>query len=137
LAGLEVAVSRLDVRVAHIQRVNETGARIDALQVLARNDGRPIELGGCVVQLPLGLRLYSGPPQLDYPFWLEAGAQCSDSFGYRELAARAKERGCRGKVSLVAMFLETGGFTSPATPMARFPGEHRSGSFVFDVERWL
>jgi hypothetical protein len=136
-------VSRLDVQVAHVRPVDAAGVTIDALQVTARNlENRAMKITGCAVVLPLGLRVHSEPPQLAYPFELTTGAQCSDRFDCRVLAKLAREAGCEGTIELDAMFLEAGGFEESRSPLLpstlrSAPGvEHRSGPFVFDLDRW-
>ena len=137
---------RLEVQVAHVRPVDAAGAATDALQVMARNlDGKPIEIVGCAVVLPLGLRIRSDPPRLSYPFELEMGAQCSDRFDCRAIAKLAREASYEGRVEMVAMFLEAGGFNESLlgrvgrlpSPLASAVGiEHRSGPFAFDLDRW-
>jgi hypothetical protein len=139
-------VRRLEVQVAHVRPLDAAGAATDALQVTARNlDAKAIEIVGCAVVLPLGLRIRSAPPRLAYPFLLEAGAQCSDRFDCRAIARLAREAGYSGRVELVALFLEVGDFNQsllgrvgrlPA-PLASAVGiDHRSGPFAFDIDRW-
>jgi len=123
-------VSRLDVQVTRAQRLDATGATVDALQVTARNlEGRAMPLASCAVLLPLGLEVFSDPPRLDYPFTLETGAQCSDFFDCREIAKKARECGYPGKVRLQAVFVED-------TPWGVHPAEHRSDPFIFDAGLW-
>jgi hypothetical protein len=123
-------MSNLDVQVLQTQRRDEAGATIDLLQVTARNlEGRRMTLDGCAVLLPLGLAIFSDPPQLDYPFELETGTQCSDLIECRQVAAQGRQSQYKGKVNLVAMFIEESYFG------VRAP-EHRSDPFVFDVARW-
>jgi hypothetical protein len=139
-------VRRLEVQVAHVRPVDAAGAATDALQVMARNlDAKAIEIVGCAVVLPLGLRIRSAPPRLAYPFLLEPGAHCSDRFDCRAIARLAREAGYSGRVELVALFLEVGDFNEsllgrvgrlPA-PLASAVGiDHRSGPFAFDIDRW-
>jgi hypothetical protein len=130
-------LSRLDVHVSHIQRVDEAGVTIDLLHVVGTNVGGATTIRGCAILLPLGLRIYSDPPQPDYPADLERGAQCSDFFDCRELATRVKQEGYTGKVRLVAMFLEAGGPLIPHSVTLHIAPEDRSDPFAFDVDRWL
>jgi hypothetical protein len=110
---------------------------VDVLHVIARNvKGGPMGLSGCAIVLPLGVRIYSDPPQLDYPYELESGAECKDAFECKELAAKARDCGYKGRITLDAMFLETGGMRLPDAPMLHIAAEHRSGPFVFDTDRW-
>jgi hypothetical protein len=137
-------MSRLEVQVAHVRLVTETGTASDALQVTARNlQGRTMKLVGCAVVLPFGLRIHSDPPALAYPYELETGAQCADRFDCRVLARLAREAACEGRVEIDAMFLEAGGFDEarfarrlPSTLKTAAGVEHRSAPFVFDLDRW-
>jgi hypothetical protein len=129
-------MSRLEVGVALTRRLDATGATVDLLQVTARNFEGPMTLSGCVVLLPLGLRIYSDPPQLEYPFALDTGAQCSDVFDCRTLAAQARDSGYSDGIRLDAMFLEGSGSALPGLTGVGIAREHRSGSFTFEVDRW-
>jgi hypothetical protein len=129
-------MSRLEVGVALTRRLDATGASVDLLQVTARNFEAPITLSGCAVLLPLGLRIYSGPSELEYPFVLDTGAQCSDFFDCRAVAAQARDFGCSGRVRLEAMFVESPGLVVSSLIAPAAAGEHRSGSFTFEVDRW-
>jgi hypothetical protein len=121
----------LDVRVVYSQAADSTGVSRDVLQVLAHNPKRrPLPLTGCAVALPLGLLVYSQSRTLPYPVELPPDADCWDCFDCRSLAAEAAAAGYRGRVQLVAMFLEDTRFGLRAP-------EHRSDPFVFDVDRWL
>jgi hypothetical protein len=124
-------LANLDVQVFQTQRRDEAGATVDLLQVTARNlEGRRTIIDGCAVLLPLGLAIFSDPPQLDYPIELETGAQCSDFIECRQVAALARESKYKGKISLVAAFIGESYFGVR-------PPEHRSEAFAFDVDRWL
>ena len=131
-------MSRLEVQVFRTQRRDPSGASVDVLQVTARNaQGRSVTLGSCAVILPLGLLVFSDPPQLDYPFALATGAQCSDFIECRLLAEQAREAGYPGRVRVQALFREV----APATArMDRLVGarvaEHRSDPFVFVSAGW-
>ena len=130
-------MSKIDVHVAHTQLPDESGVMVDVLHVIARNvKGGPMELGGCAIVLPLGARIYADPAQLDYPYELESGAECREAFDCRELAAKAREFRYKGKVTLDAMFLETGGMRLPNAPTLHIAAQHRSGPFWFDTDRW-
>jgi hypothetical protein len=130
-------VSRLDVHVFHTQRVDEAGATVDLLHVVGTNVSGKTTVRGCAILLPLGLRIYSEPPEPDYPVDLEKGAQCGDFFDCRKLAGRLKEEGYSGKVRLVAMFLEAGGPLIANSITLHIAPEDRSDPFLFDVDRWL
>ena len=126
---------RLDVQVLRTQRLDEHGDTVDVLQVVARNpEGRAVTLSGCVVILPLGMRVYSDPPQLAYPFRLEVGGQCTDAFECRKLAGECRDAGYPDAVTLCAMFVE------PAPPWSGHltmpQAEHRSDPFLFHAGRW-
>lgn len=129
-------MSRLEVGVALTRRLDATGASVDLLQLTARNFEAPITLSACAVLLPLGLRIYSDPPELEYPFTLDTGARCSDFLDCRAVAAQARECGYPGRVRLEAMFLEGPGLIVRSLIEPRIMGEHRSESFTFEVDRW-
>ena len=67
-------MSALDVSVTLDRPLDPADFPYDVLVVTARNPGhKSITLAGCCVLLPLGLRIYVDPAQLDYPFALEPG----------------------------------------------------------------
>ena len=133
-------MSSLDVRVARSSQ-DVDGEATDVLTITAVNrTGKPVTIWTCILLTTSGLRLYLDP-HLDYPLELERGEWCRE-WVTCELAMRElRERGCRSKTTLVAMFLESldrrarliSMMLSSGTNMDVRGIEHRAAPFVFDV----
>jgi hypothetical protein len=141
-------MSDLDVRAVLARHHDESNHEQTVLKVQAENIGeRTVTLIACAVLPPAGLRTYSDPPRLEYPFSLGPVATCYDWFDCQTIAELLQEMGCTGVVDLTAVFLEEGGPDRLAVAMfgvyrnrARTDlrgTEHRSDPFAFDSARWL
>jgi hypothetical protein len=113
-----------------------------AISVRTRNRSRrPVRIVGCVLVLPMGLRVSADAPGLSYPVVLGGGDTCSDGFSCTALARLARRYGHAGRVALTPIVLEGGGLDESCVPLPEgmrwTPGkEHRLEAFAFDVSQW-
>ncbi len=129
--------SDLDVRLVRRKAGDEAGSAA-AIEVVATNrEAHPVRLIDCVVFLPMGIRLSSDAPRLTYPHELPARGRCVERFECDALAARVRQDGYTGHITLDAAFLEDGGLDesamAPTTRRMTRGREHRTGPFAFDA----
>ncbi len=130
----------LDVRVA-LSTESSGGETVDVLGITAvnRTDG-PLSVWTCIILTMFGARLYLDP-HLDYPLVLKPGEWCREWVECGVAARELRARGCEGKTTLIAMFLEPLDHQARLVSMMLSRGtnidvrgiEHRSEPFVFDV----